>query len=238
MENEDAVSVRVEQEGLAPQVRLIDGITNEVEPSLLELLDGLVDVLDLEMDARAVVDRLASLVQREGRVAIGCQQPGVMRMVCDDLREPEPDVEARERSTSRAGSVMWFSRTLAKIQPTPCCDHRQDRGCLSARARCGSRLAADCRGNRVDLTRQTEVQRETSASSIQPPTVVNRQQQTDSMPYVTIDGVTIDAARLMLSPVEVAQVLRVDERDVRNMIRRDDFRTFRRTVGGAWTPTR
>jgi len=43
------------------------------------------------------------------------------------------------------------------------------------------------------------------------------------MPYVTIDGVTIDAARLMLSPVEVAQVLRVDERDVRNMIRRDEL---------------
>ncbi len=43
------------------------------------------------------------------------------------------------------------------------------------------------------------------------------------MPYVTIDGVTIDAARLMLLPVEVAQILRVDEKDVRNMIRRGEF---------------
>lgn len=63
----------------------------------------------------------------------------------------------------------------------------------------------------------------TSASSIQPPTVVNRRQHTDSMPYVTIDGVTIDAARLMLLPVEVAQILRVDEKDVRNMIRRGEL---------------
>jgi hypothetical protein len=53
MEYEDAVSVGVEQDRLAPQVRLIDGIANEVEPSLLELLDGLVDVIDLEVDAGA-----------------------------------------------------------------------------------------------------------------------------------------------------------------------------------------
>jgi hypothetical protein len=44
------------------------------------------------------------------------------------------------------------------------------------------------------------------------------------MPYVTIDGVTIDAARLMLLPVEVAQILRVDEKDVRNMIRRGELK--------------
>lgn len=43
------------------------------------------------------------------------------------------------------------------------------------------------------------------------------------MPQVTIDGVTIDATRLMLSPAEVAQVLRIDEKDVRNMIRRGEF---------------
>jgi hypothetical protein len=43
------------------------------------------------------------------------------------------------------------------------------------------------------------------------------------MPYVTIDGVTIDAARLMLLPFEVAQILRVDEKDVRNMIRRGEL---------------
>jgi hypothetical protein len=43
------------------------------------------------------------------------------------------------------------------------------------------------------------------------------------MPYVTIDGVTIDADRLMLLPLEVAQILRVDEKDVRNMIRRGEF---------------
>jgi hypothetical protein len=62
-----------------------------------------------------------------------------------------------------------------------------------------------------------------SSHSIQPPTVVNHRQHTDSMPYVTIDGVTIDAARLMLLPVEVAQILRVDEKDVRNMIRRGEL---------------
>lgn len=43
------------------------------------------------------------------------------------------------------------------------------------------------------------------------------------MPYVTIDGVTINADRLMLLPVEVAQILRVDEKDVRNMIRRGEL---------------
>lgn len=44
------------------------------------------------------------------------------------------------------------------------------------------------------------------------------------MPQVVIDGVTIDAARLMLSPDEVAQVLRVEEKDVCNMIRRGELR--------------
>ncbi len=43
------------------------------------------------------------------------------------------------------------------------------------------------------------------------------------MPYVTIDGVTIDADRLMLLPLEVAQIIRVDEKDVRNMIRRGEL---------------
>jgi excisionase family DNA binding protein len=43
------------------------------------------------------------------------------------------------------------------------------------------------------------------------------------MPYVVIDGVTIEAKRLMLSPAEVARVLRVEERDVRNMIRRGEL---------------
>jgi hypothetical protein len=43
------------------------------------------------------------------------------------------------------------------------------------------------------------------------------------MPQVTIDGVTIDADRLMLLPAEVALVLRVDENEVRNMIRRGEL---------------
>jgi Helix-turn-helix domain len=43
------------------------------------------------------------------------------------------------------------------------------------------------------------------------------------MPQVTIDGVTIDADRLMLLPSEVALVLRVNEKDVRNMIRRGEL---------------
>jgi excisionase family DNA binding protein len=45
-----------------------------------------------------------------------------------------------------------------------------------------------------------------------------------TMPRVVIDGVTIRAARLMLSPAEVARVLRVEEKDVRNMIRRGELR--------------
>jgi hypothetical protein len=44
------------------------------------------------------------------------------------------------------------------------------------------------------------------------------------MPQVVIDGVTIDADRLMLLPAEVALVLRVDENEVRNMIRRGELR--------------
>lgn len=43
------------------------------------------------------------------------------------------------------------------------------------------------------------------------------------MPQVTIDGVTIEADRLMLLPAEVALVLRVDEKEVRNMIRRGEL---------------
>lgn len=44
------------------------------------------------------------------------------------------------------------------------------------------------------------------------------------MPRVLIDGVEIEAKRLMLAPVDVAQVLRVKETDVRNMIRRGELR--------------
>ncbi len=43
------------------------------------------------------------------------------------------------------------------------------------------------------------------------------------MPYVTIDGVTIDADRLMLLPLDVAQIMRIEEREVRNMIRRGEL---------------
>jgi hypothetical protein len=44
------------------------------------------------------------------------------------------------------------------------------------------------------------------------------------MPQVTIDGSLFDAARSMFSLAEVAQVLRVDERSVVNMIRRGELR--------------
>lgn len=44
------------------------------------------------------------------------------------------------------------------------------------------------------------------------------------MPRVLIDDVEIEAKRLMLAPVDVAQVLRVKETDVRNMIRRGELR--------------
>lgn len=37
------MSVGVDQDRLAPQVRLIGGIADEVEPGFIELLDGLVE---------------------------------------------------------------------------------------------------------------------------------------------------------------------------------------------------
>jgi hypothetical protein len=61
------------------------------------------------------------------------------------------------------------------------------------------------------------------SSTMRTPTVVNLRQQTDCMPYVTIDGVTIDADRLMLLPLEVAQIMRIEEREVCNMIRRGEL---------------
>ena len=44
------------------------------------------------------------------------------------------------------------------------------------------------------------------------------------VPHVLIDGVAIEARRLMLSPADVARVLRVAEPDVRNMVRRGELR--------------
>lgn len=44
------------------------------------------------------------------------------------------------------------------------------------------------------------------------------------MPHVLIDGVAIEARHLMLSPADVARVLRVEEADVRNMVRRGGLR--------------
>lgn len=44
------------------------------------------------------------------------------------------------------------------------------------------------------------------------------------MPHVVIDGMTIEARRLMLSPAEVARVLRIEETEVRNMVRRGELR--------------
>jgi hypothetical protein len=43
------------------------------------------------------------------------------------------------------------------------------------------------------------------------------------VPHVLIDGVAIEARRLMLSPADVARVLRVEEADVRNMVRRGEL---------------
>jgi hypothetical protein len=44
------------------------------------------------------------------------------------------------------------------------------------------------------------------------------------MPHVLIDGVAIEVQRLMLSPADVARVLRIKETDVRNMVRRGELR--------------
>ncbi len=61
VEDEDVVSVGVEQDRLAPQVRLIEGIANELKSHLPQLLNGLVNILDLEVDARASLDRAGDL---------------------------------------------------------------------------------------------------------------------------------------------------------------------------------
>ncbi|MGH2854418.1 MAG: helix-turn-helix domain-containing protein [Solirubrobacteraceae bacterium] len=44
------------------------------------------------------------------------------------------------------------------------------------------------------------------------------------MPHVVIDGVAIEARRLTLTPAEVARVMRVEETEIRNMIRRGELR--------------
>jgi hypothetical protein len=44
------------------------------------------------------------------------------------------------------------------------------------------------------------------------------------MPHVLIDGVAIEAQRLMLGTADAARVLRVSEADVRNMVRRGELR--------------
>jgi hypothetical protein len=41
---------------------------------------------------------------------------------------------------------------------------------------------------------------------------------------VLIDGVAIEARRLMLAPTDVARVLRTEEAEVRNMVRRGELR--------------
>lgn len=42
-------------------------------------------------------------------------------------------------------------------------------------------------------------------------------------PHVVIDGVTLEANRMTLSPIEVARVMRVPEAEVRNMLRRGEL---------------
>jgi hypothetical protein len=44
------------------------------------------------------------------------------------------------------------------------------------------------------------------------------------VPHVLIDGVAIEARRLMLAPTDVARVLRTEEAEVRNMVRRGELR--------------
>ena len=44
------------------------------------------------------------------------------------------------------------------------------------------------------------------------------------MPHVLIDGVAIEARRLMLAPTDVARMLRTEEAEVRNMVRRGELR--------------
>lgn len=44
------------------------------------------------------------------------------------------------------------------------------------------------------------------------------------MPHVFIDGVAVEVRRLTLAPVAVARVMRVEEREIRNMIRRGELR--------------
>jgi len=51
--DEDVVTVEIEHDRLTPQVGLIDRIAREGEALPLESFDRLVDVIDLEMDARS-----------------------------------------------------------------------------------------------------------------------------------------------------------------------------------------
>jgi hypothetical protein len=44
------------------------------------------------------------------------------------------------------------------------------------------------------------------------------------VPHVLIDGVAIEVQRLMLAPIDAARVLRVEESEVRNMVRRGELR--------------
>ncbi|MGA9876824.1 MAG: hypothetical protein WBQ21_13570 [Solirubrobacteraceae bacterium] len=46
----------------APQLRLIDRVADELETSPLELLDGSLDVFDLEVDACSVVNHLVNMM--------------------------------------------------------------------------------------------------------------------------------------------------------------------------------
>lgn len=51
----------------------------------------------------------------------------------------------------------------------------------------------------------------------------NESQQNFDGPHVVIDGVVIEANRLTLTPAEAAQVMRLSEADVCNMIRRGEL---------------
>ena len=55
--DEDPMPVGVQENRLAPEVRLVDRLLQEAHPGPLELADSAIHVVDLEVDARAGLRR-------------------------------------------------------------------------------------------------------------------------------------------------------------------------------------
>src|SRR5262245_35330603 len=85
VEEADAIAGRIAQVGLAPEPRLILRLRLEAEARGPELPDLRIQILDLEVHDDAVVNRnVRDAVQREGGVADGALEAGVVGGIADD----------------------------------------------------------------------------------------------------------------------------------------------------------